>query len=270
MLREAVDLLLFAGGDGTARDIYDALSDRLPVLGIPTGCKIHSAVFAANPRSAGELARCLLEGKVRTTRFLEVMDIDEECFRRGELRARLYGYLRVPDEPRLTQGAKAGGGSLSEKGAAESIAAGIVENMRPGRLYLVGSGTTPLAVMQRLDLPGSLLGIDAVRDRTLLAGDVNERALLSLLREAAAAEIIVTPVGGQGYIFGRGNQQLSPEVIRRVGPDNVTLIATPAKLAGLPLNRLRVDTTDPQVDEMLRGWRRVRTSYRDSAVVEVV
>ena len=297
MLERGVDLLLFAGGDGTARDIYDVVGDALSVVGIPTGCKIHSGVFAANPRTAGELARLFLEGKINRTVELEVMDIDEEAFRRDELYARLYGYLRVPHEPRLTQGAKVGGRALSEEAVIASIAERIVEDMPPGCLYLIGSGTTPRAIMERLGLPNTLLGIDVVRDGRLVAADAPEKDLLSLLEQVPGggliapaggrapipetstkstcgrvpgAEIIATPVGGQGFIFGRGNQQLSPEVIRRVGPANVRVIATPGKLLSLPYHRMRVDTTDPAVDAMLRGYRRVITGYRESAVVEVV
>ncbi|MHB8870101.1 MAG: ATP-NAD kinase family protein [Thermoleophilia bacterium] len=314
MLESDIDLLLFAGGDGTARDIYDVVGDRLPVLGIPSGCKIHSGVFAATPRAAGELTRLFFEGGVMRTTELEVMDIDEEAFRHDELRACLYGYLRVPFEPRLTQGSKVGGRGLSEAAAAYSIAERVVEDMRPGRLYLIGSGTTPRGITQRLGLANTLLGVDVVRDGRLVASDAAEGDLLALLGEAgdapggltpradavlgaavgpvagghtddghtddvpraaepgpdAGAEIVVTPVGGQGFIFGRGNQQLSPEVIRRVGVKNVRVIATPAKLVNLPFHRMRVDTGDPEVDDALRGYRRVITGYRETAVVEVV
>lgn len=288
MLGHGVDLLLFAGGDGTARDIYDAVGDHLPVVGIPTGCKIHSGVFATNPRAAGDLARLFLTGTITRTGELEVMDIDEDAFRHDELRARLYGYLRVPLEPRLTQGAKAGGRGRSEEAAVAAIAERIVEEMRPGRTYIIGSGTTTRAIMERLGLPNTLLGVDVVRDGGVVVADASERELLEVLapgapvpvgassadaagsRPAPGAEIVVTPVGGQGFIFGRGNQQLSPEVIRRVTPANVRVIATSAKLVGLPFHRMRVDTTDPEVDDMLRGYRRVVTGYRESAVVEVV
>jgi predicted polyphosphate/ATP-dependent NAD kinase len=270
MLELGVDLLLFAGGDGTARDIHDVIGDRLAVVGIPTGCKIHSGVFAAHPRAAGELARMFLEGAVTRTGEIEVMDIDEDAFRAGELRARLYGYLRVPVEPRLTQGAKAGARGRSEEAAVAAIAERIVEEMRAGRMYIIGSGTTTRAVMKRLGLPDTLLGVDVVLDGSLVAADANEARLLTLLGETHEAEIVVSPIGGQGFIFGRGNQQLSPEVIRAVGGENVRVIATPGKLLSLPFHRMRVDTGDSEMDEMLRGHRRVVTSYRESAMVEVV
>ena len=65
MVAKEVDLILFAGGDGTARNIHTAIgANNIPVLGIPAGVKIHSAVYAINPRSAGEVASLYLQGKV--------------------------------------------------------------------------------------------------------------------------------------------------------------------------------------------------------------
>jgi predicted polyphosphate/ATP-dependent NAD kinase len=270
LLARGVDLLLFAGGDGTARDIYDVVATRAPVVGIPTGCKIHSGVFAASPVAAGELARLFLEGRVRATAELEVLDIDEDAFRLGEVKARLYGFLRVPDERRLTQGAKAGGHGLTSEANIAAIAERLVEDMRPGRLAIIGSGTTPRGVMDRLGLPHTLLGIDVVRDGALVARDAGERELLDLLAQNAEAELIVTPIGGQGYIFGRGNQQLSPAVIRRVGLGGVKVVATTQKLLALPGQRIRADTGDVELDQLLRGPRRVITGYRETAMVELV
>jgi predicted polyphosphate/ATP-dependent NAD kinase len=310
MLAAGVDLILFAGGDGTARDIYDALAgpvpaaglpgpapaecatghpapasatglapaaesgdgrphDLVPVIGIPAGCKIHSAVYAATPAAAGELARRYVEGAV--TRFvdLEVMDIDEEAFRAGEVRARLYGFLRVPEDRRLMQGAKVGGRGLTDAAAAQSIAERVVGGMQAGRLYLIGPGTTTRAIKDRLGLEGTLLGVDAVRDGRLVARDATEAELLALLPPGQPATIVVTVIGGQGYIFGRGNQQLGPAVIRRVGVKNVVVVATQGKLTALASGRLRVDTGDDELDALLRGYRRVVTGYAEEAVLPV-
>ena len=289
-----VDLLLFAGGDGTARDICDAVGDGVVVLGIPSGCKMHSAVYAATPAAAGELAAAYLQGRVRRVVELEVMDIDEEAFRHDIVTARLYGYLRVPDERRLTQGAKIGGGT-SDQLSARLIAQRVVAEMRPGGLYFIGPGTTTRAVMDELGLPNTLLGVDAVALDAegiprLLAADAPESRLLELLDDASrpapqpdAARggssrtvpappptIIVTVIGGQGYIFGRGNQQLSPEVIRRVGREHIRVIASRNKINALPLHRLRVDTGDPGVDALLRGYVRVTVSGGEEAVLRVV
>ena len=264
-----VDLLLFAGGDGTARDVFEAIGLSVPALGIPAGVKIHSAVYATTPDRAAQLAAMVLNGQVKTFGEMEVMDIDEEAFRRGRVSARLYGYLKVPLERRFTQGAKAASSNSAHEAAArQSIAEQIVETMKAGCLYIIGSGTTPRAIMERLGLQNTLLGIDAVRDGKLVAADLNESQLLKLM-EDQNTRIIVTPIGGQGYVFGRGNQQLSPEVIRKAGVENIIVAATPGKLASLQRRPLLVDTGDTIVDNMLRGYVRVVTGYREEMVYKI-
>ncbi len=264
-----VNLLLFAGGDGTARNVYEAIGLRIPALGIPAGVKIHSGVYATTPDRAAQLAAMVLNGQVKAFGELEVMDIDEAAFRRGQVSARLYGYLKVPLERRFTQGAKAASSnSVNEDAARQSIAEQIVETMKPGCLYIIGSGTTPRAIMDRLGLQNTLLGIDAVMGGNLIAADLNESQLLKLMNDYKT-RIIVTPIGGQGYVFGRGNQQLSPEVIRKTGIDNIIVAATPGKLASLQRRPLLVDTGDNQVDDMLRGYVRVVTGYREEMVYKI-
>jgi len=264
-----VGLLLFAGGDGTARNVYEAIGLSIPALGIPAGVKIHSGVYATTPDRAAQLAAMVLSGQVKAFGELEVMDIDEEAFRQGRVSARLYGYLKVPLERRFTQGAKAASSnSAHEATARQSIAEQIVETMKAGCLYIIGSGTTPRAIMERLGLQNTLLGIDAVMDGNLAATDLNESQLLELL-DNHQTRIIVTPIGGQGYVFGRGNQQLSPEVIKKTGIENIIVAATPSKLASLQRRPLLVDTGDKEVDEMLRGYVRVVTGYREEMVYRI-
>jgi predicted polyphosphate/ATP-dependent NAD kinase len=254
-LREAgVDLLLFAGGDGTARDILSAVGTELPVLGIPTGVKMHSGVFATSPRAAGTLAARYLGGEVSTLRESEVMDIDEEAFRSGRLSARLFGYLKVPYDDRSVQKPKSR--SAPESGALHSVAQAAVRAMLPDILYVVGPGTTTRAVMEALGLEGSLLGVDVVQNGALLATDANEQELLGLV-EGRPARIVVSPIGGQGYIFGRGNHQISGRVIRTVGPDNIMVIAVPSKLFDLRGAPLLVDTDDDEINRRLQGYMRV-------------
>ena len=267
MLRLHVDLLLFAGGDGTARDIYNAIREELPVLGIPAGVKIHSAVFGANPISAGDLAASYLRGRVSNLREAEVMDIDEEAFRRGVVSAKLYGYLKVPFQRRLLQGLKTPS-SPGERVAMAAIAADVVSNMEDGWLYIIGPGTTTRAITSRLGLNKTLIGVDVVSEGKLIAADVNESQLLELL-EGRKAKIIVTPIGGQGYIFGRGNQQISPKVIEKVGKENILVVSTTGKIHSLRGRPLWVDTGDREVDEMLSGYTRVITGYDEQIVYKV-
>jgi predicted polyphosphate/ATP-dependent NAD kinase len=267
MQRLGVRLLLFAGGDGTARDVYQAIGDGLPALGIPAGVKIHSAVFGISPRSAGDLALAYLQGKAPSLREAEVMDIDEAAFRQGIVATRLYGYLKVPFQRRLLQGLKAAS-SPSEGAAMGAIACHVVDDMEDGCLYVIGPGTTTRAITSELGLDKTLIGVDVVLDGELLATDVNEAQLLEIV-QGRQAKIIVTPIGGQGYIFGRGNQQISHRVIAKVGTDNVIVVSTQAKIYALRGRPLLVDTGDRAVDEALNGYVSVVTGYNEEMIYKV-
>jgi len=267
LLGAKVDLILFAGGDGTARDIYEAIGDKVPVLGIPTGVKIHSAVFAINPRSAGDLAVLFLQEKSMDVHDAEVMDIDEQAFRENRVSARLYGYLKVPYEKVLVQSPKIAG-ITGESSALDSIAADIVDNMEDDYVYVIGPGTTTRPILEKLGLKKTLLGVDVVYRGRLLASDVNEAQLLKVI-EGRKAKIIVTVIGGQGFIFGRGNQQISPNVIKKVGRENIIVAATPDKLASLEGAPLLVDTGDEEVDKILSDYVKVVTGYDRRAIYSV-
>ena len=269
-LRQAgIDLLLFAGGDGTASDVHDALGQSCPALGIPTGVKMHSGVFALSPEAAGALLLRLARGGLVGIRAQEVRDIDEEAFRHDEVRSRFYGELLVPSEGGYLQRTKLGGRENVDLVAAE-IAAWQAEHMKPGRLYLVGPGSTTAAIMEELGLPNTLLGVDAVQDRELVASDLDARRMLALLEEGEGpASIVVTAIGGQGYLFGRGNQQFSPEVIRAVGADNIIVVAAKSKISGLEGRPLLVDTNDTDLDAELSGYRTVNTGYDDHILYRV-
>jgi predicted polyphosphate/ATP-dependent NAD kinase len=261
---QAVDLLLFAGGDGTARDICVAIGTRIPALGIPAGVKMHSAVFATTPRTAGEAVSRFLATANLPSREAEVMDIDEDAFRGGRVSAQLYGTLLVPEMPRLIQHPKTGRNG-SDGAALAGIADEMIERMRDESLYIIGPGTTTRAIVERMGGEKTLLGVDLFYRGERIAADATERQILFHL-DRLDARIIVTPIGGQGFLFGRGNQQLSAEVIRRVGKLNVTVIATMGKLAGLAGEPFLVDTGDPEIDAMLAGYTRVVTGYRMECV----
>jgi predicted polyphosphate/ATP-dependent NAD kinase len=263
------DILVFAGGDGTARDVLDAVGESVAVLGIPCGVKMHSGVYAVSPEAAGELLVRLAEAGLVNVQLREVRDIDESAFREGTVKSRFYGELYTPEEGHFLQRTKVGGVE-SEELVAREIAADMVEGMQPGVLYLLGPGSTTFAILEELHLEGTLLGVDAVLDRALVGVDLGERGLLELLAgHSGDAEIIVTAIGGQGHIFGRGNQQFSPAVIRAVGLERVTVVAGKGKIAGLEGQPLLVDTNDPELDEALCGYRRVITGYRDAILYPV-
>ena len=270
-LREAgVDLILFAGGDGTARNIFDALGEeKVAVLGIPGGCKIHSAVYAINPKTAGDLVVQYLEGKVKDLKVSEVMDIDEEAFRRNVVTAKLYGYLYVPNERRMVQNMKSGRG-YSEEAALEQLSRYVAEIMDPNTLYVVGTGSTTKKILDKLGEEGTLLGVDLVYGKKIVAKDVNEKGILDFLSTTNGnVKMIVTVIGGQGYIFGRGNQQLSPDVIRRIGLDNIIIAASKPKMLSLFGKALLVDTGDEKLNAELTGYRRVYVGYEDSVMFKV-
>lgn len=262
-----VDLILFVGGDGTARDIYSSIRDSVVVLGAPAGVKIHSAVYAINPRRAGELAGLYLQGRVPRTREAEVMDIDEVAFREGRVSAALYGYLMVPHQEVLVQGMKAGR-RTSEETHLEDIAFYILDNMRDNAFYILGPGSTTRSIKDKIGSQGTLLGVDVVLNKQYKAKDVNEAELLTLVG-SNESYIVVTVIGGQGYIFGRGNQQISNRVIREVGRDRIIVVATRQKMAGLGERPLLVDTGDEEVDCMLCGYIRVVTGYHEQMVARV-
>ena len=258
MLELGVDMIVFAGGDGTARNIHDIIGTQLPVLGIPAGVKIHSGVYATSPRNGGDLVCKYLEGRTRVVlKEAEVMDIDEVAFRNDRLSARLYGYMKVPYERNLVQSAKAGSVS-GEEVSMDSIASEIINIMEKDCLYILGPGTTTRGIMDKLNLKNTLLGIDVVCNGRLIASDVNENDLLTLIKDKKA-KIVVSIIGGQGYIFGRGNQQISHSVINRVGKENVIVIATQSKLLGLEGNPLMVDTGDEETNIKLCGYTKVIT-----------
>ena len=261
-----VDLLVFCGGDGTARDILNAVDTNLPVLGVPTGVKMHSAVFAVGARAAARIAMNFLWEEL-SLREAEVMDVDEEAFREGRVSAKLYGYILTPYEPSLIQGVKmASPMTESEIRSQAAIAIYIIENMDPYVIYIVGPGTTTRTIGDLLDAKKTILGVDLFYNKKLIAKDVNEKQILEKIK-GETAKIVLTPIGGQGFILGRGNQQISPAVIRQVGRDNIVVIAAEGKLRDL--KSLRVDTGDPSLDDALRGYIKVITDYKKERTMRI-
>jgi predicted polyphosphate/ATP-dependent NAD kinase len=264
-----VDVLVFAGGDGTARDVAAVVPEQQLVLGIPAGVKIHSGVYAISPSAAGKVIAELMSGRLTSVLRADVMDIDEQAFRAGTVRARRYGEMLVPAELRYVQAVKMGGKESDELVLAD-IAAEVIESMQPDQLYVMGSGSTIAFIMAELGLPNTLLGIDVVLNGAVIAADVTATQLLQLLQQRQLpAQLLVTVIGGQGHIFGRGNQQLSPAVIRTIGLSNIRVVATKTKLQQLQQRPLLVDTGDPTLDDELTGVIRVITGYRDEVLVRI-
>jgi len=261
-----VDLLLFVGGDGTARNIFHAVGARCPVLGVPAGVKMHSGVYAVSPEAAGEVLNRLLKRTPVPLREREVRDIDEMAFRQGRVKSKYYGALCVPEADNFLQGVK-NSGHTSEPVQQRDIAAGIIESMLDDTLYIIGPGSTTLAVMEEMTLTGTLLGVDLVCDQQLLMADVGTQEILQALKKhSGPARIIITAIGGQGHILGRGNQQISPAVLRLVGRDNVLIIATASKLEALQGRPLLMDSNDPELDKNWSGYSPVIVGYNDTVI----
>lgn len=255
------EIILFCGGDGTARDIYDITGDKIPILGIPAGVKMYSAVFATSPEAA---AGILQEWETTSSLHLmdaEVMDINEEAYRKGELRAELHGYAKSPYLPGLIQGAKQVFEDQDEEQAKKAIGRFIAEVMKgtPEILYILGPGSTTGAIAREIGIEKTLLGFDAIRNEKLIGSDLNEREMLLLLSEKEPTRLIVSIIGAQGSVLGRGTQQVSPRVLREIGVDQVIVVATPHKLAATPL--LFVDTGDRNVDASFGEYISVISGY---------
>jgi len=287
LLTQQVDIILFAGGDGTARNIASAverfalqnLTAQTPVLGIPAGCKIHSGVYAITPTAAGRVVEMMVTKQLVTLTEGDVMDIDESLFRQGIVKAKRFGEMQIPSELRFVQAVKSGG-KESDELVLQDIAEDIIDNIRDHRddLYIVGSGSTIEFLMTELALDNTLLGIDLVQNETLLASDVTESQLWQQLMKAKQAQqtvqLIITLIGGQGHIFGRGNQQLSPRIISYIigqkgGKENICIIATKTKLTALESRPLISDTGDDELDQVLSGFMPVTTGYKDQVLYPV-
>ncbi|MDT3435277.1 ATP-NAD kinase family protein [Haloarcula sp. 1CSR25-25] len=249
------DVILFVGGDGTAVDVattLDELDSEVPILGVPAGVKVYSSVFGVSPRAAGRIVARFSE-----TERAEVNDIDEDAFRGGEVVTELRAVATVPVADQRQSAKQLGGGSV------ESLAESVADAVDPGVTYVLGPGSTVGAIKQHLGFDGTTLGVDVWRDGEVLARDAAESDILDALGDRNV--IVVSPIGGQGFVFGRGNQQLSPAVIRRC---DLEVVASRRKLDGI--GTLRVDTGDPELDAELRGWIRVRVGRHERRLVEVV
>ncbi|NDV91926.1 ATP-NAD kinase [Alteromonas sp. 345S023] len=261
-----VDLLLFAGGDGTARNICHVVGDTIPVLGVPAGCKIHSGVYCVSPAAAGQVVSQMIAGELVSEMEAEVRDIDEDAFRRGKVIAKPYGEMRVPAELSYIQAVKMGGRE-DEALVLDDIAAYVSEIMEeePETYFVMGSGSTVAAIMEYLNIDNTLLGVDVIKNGQLIASDVTAAQLIELTR-LKPCKAVVTVIGGQGHIFGRGNQQLSPAFIRQLNKSNLVVVATKQKLQALEGKPLRLDTGDADLDLELAGAFTIITGYKDKVL----
>lgn len=264
---EGADLLVFCGGDGTARDIYEVVGSEFPVLGVPSGVKMYSACYALNPYQAGQLLKDFIEGKKITFSPREIMDIDEAYLEERSVSPALYGFLKVLDDGIRLQRAKEM--YHGEEDETELIARDIVAGMKPDILYIIGPGGTTYYIKKLLGIEGTLRGVDLIKSGELVSKDADEKTIFYQLQKEAAEEIIVTCIGGNGFIFGRGNQQISPRIIKRVSKENIRLVVTKEKLAGLAAKPMLVDTGDKDTDKYLAGYYKICAGNYETIVYRV-
>jgi predicted polyphosphate/ATP-dependent NAD kinase len=264
-----VKLIVFVGGDGTACDIHNSINQDVPVLGCPSGVKIHSSCFAVNPEACARIIMRFLWDEL-PLREAEVIDVNEEAFRNNQLIVDLKGYLLVPYEPNLLQGGKmASPLTIDERDNQEMIAKYVIENMKQDVYYVLGPGTTVRAIAEVLGFEKTLLGVDICCNQELIAKDVNENQILQIV-SGKKVKIVVSPVGNQGFMLGRGSLQISPKVIWEVGKENIIVIATRYKLSSLPQGFLRIDTRDSELDSIFKNsYIRVIVDYNEIRIVKI-
>jgi predicted polyphosphate/ATP-dependent NAD kinase len=270
LIKKNIDLILFCGGDGTARDIVEVIDKRIPLLGIPAGVKMHSGVFGVTVQATARILDDYMNNNL-TVGDVDILDVDEELYRKGEWRIRFYGNAKGIINTTYVQVGKATFESIPEDNIKDELAEHIQEEMkrRPDTLFLLGPGSTVEHIAKKMNLKKTLLGIDAVYKGEIIGEDLNEKQILELLGKHKDVKVVLSPIGAQGFILGRGNLQLSPEVIRRIGIDNIIVVATPAKLASTPF--LRVDTGDKNLDFLFyeKEYLMVVIGYRLSRVVKI-
>ncbi|MCZ2856146.1 MAG: ATP-NAD kinase family protein [Candidatus Bathyarchaeota archaeon] len=270
LVKSNVDLIVFVGGDGTARDLLDSMEEvnNVLVLGVPSGVKMHSGIFATSALDAAEIVIAFLQKATQTVDF-EIMDVNEAAFRQDQLSVKLYGFLKGPFVPmRLVGSKQVSPETIDEHENQMATARFIVENMDASATYILGPGTTIKCIADLLGVEKTVLGVDVYRNKTVIK-DVNEQKMLQEIKDWQKVWIILSPIGRQGMLLGRGNQQISPKIIKRVGKEKILVAATRSKIQGIEGNTLRVDTGTPEIDNMLRGYIRVVTDYREWRLVRV-
>lgn len=267
-IQNQVDLVVFAGGDGTARDMCTVLGADIPVLGIPTGVKIHSGVFAVTPHAAGEVLSGLLNGQLTDLRLEEVRDIDEEAFRHNRVASKYFGEMKVPVSAEFMQHVKVGG-IEQEDLVLNDIGEWLDEIHQSDVVYFMGSGKTIDYFMERNNIPNTLLGVDAVLNGNVIKADCTEQDILFLAKQYKS-KAIISIIGGQGHIFGRGNHQFSPQVLEALTKSAFIVIGTKAKLKTLEGRPLLIDSGDRSTDVKWAGLITLLTGYNDEVLYPLV
>jgi len=264
------DLIIFVGGDGTARDIYDSMpkKNQVPTIGVPAGVKMYSGIFAVNPLDAAEVILAFYRGEAQIT-DLEIMDADEEAIRNDAFSVKLHGFLKGPFVPLRMQGSKqVSVENDDEVDNQKAIGKFILEQVPKNATWILGPGTTMKHVTDLLGVEKTLLGVDIYRNGKIIL-DADEKRIMKEIADWKNTWIIVSPIGRQGILFGRGNQQISPKILKHVDKDRIIIAATKTKLQNIQGNILRVDTGDAETDKKLKGYTKVVTDYHEWRLMQV-
>ncbi len=275
LLDENVDLILYAGGDGTTRDIIEKLnlldSSELPLIGVPSGVKMYSGCFAEDTQAAAEVLAAWINGELGFS-TTEVLDMDEDSYRMGEWKIDMFGQATTPASPLWIQGSKHQIQAIGEDEVLESLSEHILElYLKDDYLIVWGAGGSLNKIAKLCGLSTTLLGIDITKGNELIGTDLSEKELISILEDSSDEKIVLllSPMGGQGFLIGRGNLQLSPDVLRKIGIENIMGVATPAKL--LSISRIRIDTGDILLDKEIREKKYIKMiqGYRTIKIVKI-
>ncbi len=274
ILDSGIQILVYSGGDGTTRDIISALDTAgfpsMPVIGVPSGVKMHSGCFASSPRAAAEVLSAWIVGDLLVS-STEVLDLDEDLYREGKWVVRLYAEAFSPNSPRWMQGSK----ELIQTESEDEIIQGLSDHIEQSfvddnRLIIWGSGGTLRSIGENLGFDLTTLGIDATVGNGQVGTDLDEAGLIEVLtNHSGKMTLLLSPMGGQGFLIGRGNLQLSPDVIKIIGIDNVLGVVTPSKL--LSVRALRIETGDETLDSEFssRKYLKILQGYRTTRILPV-
>ncbi|MEM0160366.1 MAG: ATP-NAD kinase family protein [Thermoplasmata archaeon] len=266
LLKLNVDLIIFVGGDGTARDIASECKDT-PILGIPSGVKMYSGVFANRPKEAAEILKKFLEDEADRIEA-EILDIDEQAYSENNLKIKFYRTVNTIYIPDLMQQSKAEYYGVDEEESKQGIAEYLYDTMSSDTLYLIGAGTTAKKILELYNLSGTLLGIDAIYNRELVGKDLNEKKILELIKNYSNKKIILSPIGNQGFILGRGNLQISEKVLERFEKKDLIIVATEQKIMNLKF--LKIDTGSEKIDNKFKGYYKIIVGFQKMKVLKLI
>lgn len=269
MEQEKVSLIVFCGGDGTASDVFSALNYNTPILGIPAGVKMHSSVFGTSPNAVGKILVRIISNHAKSfkTTSAEIIDLDEEMRRKNQIETKLVGYANIPTDNYLIQNPKTYR-FFKDDESILGIAKFLENQLTDEATYIIGPGRTTYKFLEKIGIPGTLLGVDVLKGRKLIGKDVNS-CELELLSRTDPIYIISGIIGGQGFLFGRGNQQITSDIVRRVGKKNIIVVASTKKIYSLPYQRILIDTGEKELDQMLTGYIKVQTDFNLKYVLKV-